>query len=232
MERIELREVSHSITQSLDKTVLEVAERDLPFIVSRLSSLLIADQVRLGNPPTNIIVDNRGRTPITQAKRRVQAFFADKAALRRAVYEAWNKIQSLTRVATGRAAGSYELWFNEQRIGRTPAAVETYLDRFNPAKDYFRIVGPVLVYGRKVYWNPKGKPKFKKKTVLRTKSAVFKLVSIRGIMDQTEQTLRRRYRMLAITEDWVTTKALPKDGRTPGLWLGFKKKGTLLRRRM
>lgn len=230
MERIQLTEVRRTITASLDKTVFEVGVEDLQTIVRQLGAQVIKEQIDLRNPPTSILVDGRGNRPIDTATRRVQAFFADKAALRRAVYEAWAQIQSLTRVATGRAAGSYELWYNEKRVGRTPAAVETYLDRFQPGKDYFRIVGPVLVYGRKIYWNPKGKPRLKKKTVLRTRFATFKTVSVRGIMERVEQSMRRRYRYLAIAEDWVNTNALPKDGRTPGLWIGFKRKGSLLKR--
>lgn len=229
MDKIELPIRSVAVTQRLEKTVLEVGVQDLEFIVSQLSAQLIQEQIDLGNPPTSIVVDGSGRRDVRTAKKRVQAFFADKAAIRQAVYEAWNRILNLTRVRTGRAAGAYELWFNDKPVGRTPAAVEMYLDRMVPGKDAFRIVGPVLVYGRKIYWNPKGKPKIKKITVFRGKDVTIKLRRIRGIMDTVEQSMRRRYRYLAITEDWVTTTALPKDGRTPGLYIGFKRRGSLLK---
>lgn len=231
MGSITLTEVRRSVTERLDKSVYEVGLFDLVTAVRQTAAQVIQEQRDLGNPPTSLLVDGRSRKDgdTSLATKRVQAFFADKEALRKAVYEAWNRIQALTRVATGSAASSYQLWYNENKIGITPAAVEIYLERFNPAKDYFRIVGPVVVYGRKVYWNPKGKPKLKKIRLLRTKTSDIKLVRVRGIMDQVEQSMRRRYRYLAIAEDWVKTSALPKDGRTPALWLGFKKKGTLLR---
>jgi hypothetical protein len=158
----------------------------------------------------------------------VQAFFADKSDIRRAVYEAWNRILSLTRVRTGRAAASYELWFNDTRIGRTPAAVETYIDRMDPYKDFFRIVGPVIVYGRKIYWNPRGKPRIKKITAYRSKRLTVKLLRIKGIMFQVRDAMRRKFRNVGISEQWVTTGALPKDGRTPGLRIGFKRRGSTL----
>jgi hypothetical protein len=95
----------------------------------------------------------------------------------------------------------------------------------DPAKDGFRIVGPVIVYGRKIYWNPKGKPKYRRSIGYKSKTLVVKLRSIRGIMDQVEKQMRRKYRGIAVAEQWVTTSALPKDGRTPGLYIGFKKRG-------
>lgn len=220
--------VSRTTTERLDKIVLEVAVEDLQAVLRFVAATAIQEQRDIGNQPTSLLVDNRGLKDIATAERRVQAFFADTEQLRKAVYDAWNQVQALTRVATGRAASSYQLWFREQRIGSTPGAVETYIDRFNPAVDYFRIVGPVLVYGRKIYWNPKGRAKFVKRVAVRGKDFTIKAVKIRGIMNQVEQSMRRRYRYLAIAEDWVTTSALPKDGRTPGLWLGFKRKGTLL----
>lgn len=230
MEKIELPVLKFKSTDELDKIVVQCALHDLPFVIRSLASNEILEQTRQGNPPTNIIVDGSGRKPITQAQRRVQAFFTDKSMIRKAVYDAWNRVLNLTRVRTGRAAGAYELWFNNTKIGRTPSAVEAYIDRMDPAKDGFRIVGPVIVYGRKIYWNPKGKPKFRKITAVRTKTLTIKLRRIKGIMDQVAQQMRRRHRGVAIAEQWVTTNALPKDGRTPGLYIGFKKRGSTFRR--
>lgn len=231
METIELPVVSVTQSDGLDKIVLDVALKDLPYVVRTLSSQLLAEQVRLGNPPTNIIVDGSGKRPITEAKRRVQAFFADKEAVRRAVEEAWTRIQQLTRVKSGRAAASYEVWFNNKKIGNSPAAVSSYLDRMDPSKDFFRIVGPVLVYGRKIYWNPRGKPRFRTKRLFKLKTGTeVRLKRIRGIMDQVKTAMRRRYRFLAISESWVQTTALPKDGRTPAMFIGFKRRGTTLPR--
>lgn len=230
MEKIELPVRAFKSTDELDKIIVECALQDIPFVIRSIASNEILQQTRQNNPPTNIIVDGSGRKAITSAQRRVQAFFVDKAMVRRAVYEAWNRILNLTRVRSGRAASSYELWFNNAKIGSTPSSIEAYLEKMDPAKDGFRIVGPVLVYGRKVYWNPKGKPKFRKLTAYRSKTLTVKLRRIKGIMDQVEQQMRRRYRGLAIAEQWVITSALPKDGRTPGLYIGFKKRGNTFRR--
>jgi hypothetical protein len=226
---LEAQVKGYKTTDQLDKLILEVGLKDLEQALRLVAGQVIQEQIDLGNPPTSILVDGRGTRDIDRAQRRVQAFFADTEALRKAFYEAWSRVIALTRVKSGRAAASYQVWFNNTPIGSTPSAIDGYIKNFNPAKDAFRIVGPVLVYGRKVYWKPAGTPRFEKRIGLKTPTAVFKLVRIRGIMNQVEQSLRRKYRYLAITEDWVVTSALPTDGRTPGLWLGFKRKGTVLR---
>jgi hypothetical protein len=228
MGNIEVTLKSFKTTERLDKIILEVLAEDAQTVLRYVAASEIADQIAIGNPPTAIIVDNRGRKDIATAEKRVQAFFANTADLKNAVREAWQQVQALTRVASGRAQASYQVWYNETPIGSTPDTIDIYLARFNPAKDYFRIVGPVLVYGRKIYWNPKGQPKFVKKVLAKIPGLTIKITRIRGIMNTVEQSMRRRYRNLAIAEDWVVTSALPKDGRTPGLWIGFKRKGTLL----
>jgi hypothetical protein len=220
---------SFTTTQSLDKVIYEVAFEDLQLVLRNVAAIEIEAQRSLGNPATSLLVDNTHSKDPALATKRVQAFFANFEDLRLAVHDAWAKIQSLTRVASGRAAASYQVWYKEQHIGNNPGAVDSYANKFNPATDYFRIVGPVLVYGRKIYWNPKGKPKFYKSVALRVPGVTVKLVRIKGVMRQAEESMRRKYRNLAITEDWVVTGALPTDGRTPGMWLGFKRKGSLLR---
>lgn len=224
---IQLTQVSVKQTDRLDKIVYEVGLEDLEFTLRYVAATAIQEQIALGNKPTNLLVDNSGRKAIDKAQRRVQAFFIDREMLRKAVYEAWAKVTALTRVRTGAAVGSYELWYNNQRIGKTPAAVELVIDRFDPGKDFFRIVGPVIVYGRKIYWNPLGKPRFRLSTALKTKQAIFKVRRIRGIMDLVESSMRRKYRGIAISESWVTTPALPKDGRTPALFIGLRRRGAL-----
>lgn len=214
-------------TEDLDKICIAVGVDDLRRMLRLVAANAINEQIQLNNRPTNIIVDNSGRKPIDTAQSRIQAFFIDKAQIKAAVFEAWASVQRLTRVASGRALHSYQLWFNDTPIGASPAAVEIYLDRMDPQKDGFRIVGPLVPYGRKVYWNPTGRPRFTRKAGLRTKSAVFKVKKIQGIMKVVSNTLRRKYRGVVIAESWVVTSALPKDGKTPGLWIGFRKKGAV-----
>lgn len=215
-------------TEDLDKICIQVGVEDLQRMLRAVAATAIQEQIGLGNPPTNIIVDNSGQKAIDTAERRVQAFFTDTAQVRAAVYDAWERIQTLTRVASGQAQFSYQLWFGDRPIGRSPAACEIYLDRLNdPKTDYFRIVGPVVPYGRVLYWNPVGKPRFNRRVALRTKSAVFKVKRIQGIMKLVAVALKRKYRGVAIGESWVTTSTLPKDGRTPGLYIGFRKKGAV-----
>lgn len=231
MAGLEVTLKSSTANDRLDKVILETLFEDVETVLRYVAVNEIAGQRALGNPATSLLVDGRGGKPIDTAQRRVQAFFANTDDLRKAVYEAWDLVQNTTRRRSGRAASSYQLWFKESSIGNSPAGVETALRNFNPATDYFRIVGPMLIYGRKVYWNPVGKARFVRKAIrIKTQSAQFVIGvrRIRGVMNLVEQAMKRRYRNLAITEDWVVTSALPSDGRTPGLWLGFKRRGTLL----
>jgi hypothetical protein len=221
-------QVRRQTTTRLDKIIVEVALEDVAETLRLVAAEAIGEQIALGNPPTSILVDNHSSKDIRTASKRIQAFFADVSMVYQAVQDAWAMTIDLTRSRTGTARASYELWFKEQKIGNSPDAARGYLERFNPATDYFRIVGPVLVYGRKVYWNPVGTPKFQKRTALRTKTAIFKIVRIRGIMNLVEASMRRKFRSIAVAEDWVITNALPFDGRTPGLWIGFKKRGSLV----
>jgi len=214
-------------TEELDKIVITVAEKDLVRMLRLVGAQAIDEEIRAGNPVTNIIVDNRGNKPIDTAERRIQAFFGpDRSRIRKAVFEAWARIQALTRRDSGRAQLSYELWFNDRPIGATPAAVDLTIERMSQ-RDHFSIVGPVLIYGRRIYWNPVGKPRFSRRVKLRTGSATFKTVRVVGIMKRVETELRRNYRDVAIAESWVKTTALPKDGRTPALWIGPKKRGAV-----
>ena len=223
---------SQTTTDRLDTMIYDVLLDDIQEAIRFVAAEEILAQRSLGNPPSNIIVDNQAYKDIGQAQKRVQAFFGNTGDVREAVYAAWTRVQELTRRASGAAAASYQVWFNEQVIGNAPTAIESYLDRFNPATDYFRIVGPVLVYGRKVYWNPEGNSRFTRRAVRGVKFAglAVRLKKIQGIMRLVELGLKTRYRGIVVTEDWVATSALPKDGRTPGLWIGFKKKGTTLNR--
>lgn len=216
----------YTVTGSLEKIIYEVAEEDLQYVLRVVAAGAIQQQRDAGNPPTSILVDNRGNRFIDTAQKRVQAFFANTDELGKAVTATWNAVISQTRVASGRAVASYQLWHNETNIGNL-GALQGALKNFNPGKDYFRIVGPVLIYGRKVYWNPAGVPKFRKKIIARTRSLTVKAVQIRGVMNLVEQSMRRRFRHIAIAEDWVVTPALPTDGRTPAIWLGFKRKGSV-----
>lgn len=224
---LDATQVSRRTTDSLDKMIIEVAAQDLLTTLRYVAAEAIGEQILIGNKPTSLVVDGRGGKPIDQAERRVQAFFADTAIVYQAVLEAWQKTIELTKSRTGKGVSTYQLWFREQFVGTSPEAARKYIEKFNPATDYFRIVGPVIAYGRKLYWSPKGTPRFTKHTLFRGTALTVKIVRIRGIMNLVEQSLRRKFRAIAIAEDWVVTSALPKDGRTPGLWIGFKRRGNL-----
>lgn len=222
-----------TVTDDLEKIVFSVGQDDLQSFLRAIASQAINEQIQLGNPITNLIVDGSGVKAVAQAQKVILAYFTDTDTLRQAIYDGWRIAQSLTRVLSGRAQLSYQLWYNNTPIGSSPGACEIYLDRMVPSKDFFRIVGPLVVYGRKLYWNPATngkKQKFTKRKIAQVGNTVFKVVRTKGIMDQVADQLKRKYKGLAIANSWVTTSAsaLPKDGRTPALYLGFKKRGAIV----
>lgn len=230
-QNIKLKSYSESSRGDIDKFVYDVAFDDLLTTLRYVAATEIKEQIDIGNTPTNILVDNRSGTyrSIDAAQKRVQAFFADTNEILAALDEAWVEVRKLTPVYTGRSIASYQIWYNNTVIGNNPTAARQFAARFNPAKDQFRIVGPVLIYGRKVYWNPNGKVRLKKITVFRSKALVVKKIRIRGIMDLAAKKVQARHKSIQVAEAWVLTGALPKDGRTPAIVLSYRKKGSLFR---
>lgn len=220
-------QVKFSDSDGLDKIILQVGAEDILAVLRAVAIEEIGQQINIGNKPTNLLVDNRSSRSIEQAQRRVQAFFVDVELVYKAVIAAWQRALGLTRSRTGKAQASYQLWFNDRYVANTPGAARQYLDNFKPGEDYFRIVGPVVAYGRKLYWSPRGTPRFERKSILKTKNLHIKIVRVKGIMNLVAAAMRKRFRGVAVYEAWVTTSALPKDGRTPGVVIGFKRRGKL-----
>jgi len=223
-KKVNLRSIT--VTKDLDKIFYDVAIEDLEKTLRYVAAEEILNQVRIDNKPTSLLVDNSGRD-INIAKKRVRAFFADTAQLYEALTVCYAYIRSLVPRRSGRAAFSYEVWLNDRRVGRDPFEIRALIENMDPSKDFVRIVGPVVAYGRKVNYNPGGTRRFTKRTVARTRTTVIKSVKIQGIMERVEKMVGRRYPALYVRESWVTTSALPKDGRTPGLVIGFAKRGRL-----
>ena len=219
-----------TVTDDLEKIIIQVSQDDIQRVLRSVAATAITEQLKLGNPLSNLVIDGSGAKSIDTAQRLIQAYFTDRETLRKAVYEAWSITQRLTRIDTGRAQSSYQLWFDNSPIGNAPSACDAYIEKMDTGKDFFRIVGPLVPYGRKLYWNPATngkKQKYTKRKIAKVGNTVFKVVRTKGIMSQVADQLKRKYKGLAIADSWVTTAALPGDGRTPALYLGFKKKGAV-----
>lgn len=195
---------SYRSTDKLDKIILDCGERDLRFSIAAIFAREVEEQRALGNPPSNILVDNSASKSLSAVRRRAHAHFVRIDDIRRAAEDALRLVALLTRYKTGRARASIAVWRNDRPVSSVAAAVA----RFG-ADDVVRIVGPSVPYGRKLYWNPAGTHRGKRRP------------SIYGI---AVRRIKSRYRGLYIAETWVETPSL---GNTPGLVIGMRRKGRL-----
>lgn len=214
------------VTENLDKVFYEVIQEDMYKALQYTAAIAINEQLSIGNPLTSLLVDGRPNRYIDTAQKRIRAFFFDGREVYKAFTDAVNLISTLVPRRSGRAAFSYEFWCNEKPVGKDLSRVEAFTRTMGP-QDYVRIVGPTLVYGRKVNYNPGGIKRFSRRTVVRTKSFLVKKVKVQGIMERVQNLIGRRYSGLYVKESWVKTNDLPKDGRTPGIVIGVSKRGKL-----
>lgn len=202
MDIITLPVRSVKTTQSLEKTVLEVLPEDLAFCVQAISANEIDEQVRIGNKPSNILVDSSGYKPITIARRRVQAFFVDENRIKAAAEDVLRTAVLMTRYLTGAARASFEVRLNGNKLFPSVADAVRQMKQ----DDVVVIVGPTVPYGRKLYWRPLG-----------TKA---KNATIGGL---TVRRVKRRNSGVYIVERWVNVGG----ERVPGIAIGMRFKGRL-----
>lgn len=198
---------SYKSTDRLDKMILDCGEQDLRFAIGAIFAREVEQQKRIGNPASNILVDGSGMKPLSSVRRNARAYFVSRESIRRAAEDALRLVALLVRYKTGRARASVAVWLNDSPASSVSEAVA----RMGP-DDRIRIVGPSVEYGRKLYWNPVGKPRVSKSGVRRS------------IYDIAIRRLKSRHKGLWIAEQWVET---PNLGRTPALAIGQRFRGRL-----
>jgi hypothetical protein len=152
-----------NLIHSVDTYILRVLPGDISSVIRAVATSELNDQVALGNTPSQILVDNMSASKrvIERAMRRVQLRFQDIAQLLKALNEIYNLLQQITRIQSPPknsivARNNFHLMIDNNLVGLMPAA----LARVNPSnigpKSVVRIVGPLVDYGRKLFWNPVG----------------------------------------------------------------------------
>jgi hypothetical protein len=197
------------------KEVLEVAQADYQFMLRAIAAQEIQAQIKIGNPPTNIIVDGRARKPINTATKSVVAYFNDAATVLEALKATWIVLQAMARRVTGHTVSQFEIWIGERRVATDPSGVSlAMLQKGRPV----RIVGPMVAHSRKYRWLFQGRaPKTKKPTDLH--NAVIR-------------RMKSKYRSLSFYDYWVNTRELNVTGftsvnRIPTISISMKRKGRI-----
>lgn len=154
------------VSTTLEKYVLQVLPKDVLTVLRQVAYQELAAQVSAGNPPTQILVDGRGvqSRGIDNAQRSVSMRFADTTLLIAAVTEAYNILQRITRIQSPPkndivARRNFFLWLNGKPFGLLPGALSRLQASTLNEKSVLRVVGPLVPYGRKLYWNPVGRGK-------------------------------------------------------------------------
>jgi|SRR6185436_15529468 len=221
-------------TDDLSKFVTTVLPADLRDTLRQVSAFEIEQQRAFGNYPSAIIVDGRQQS-IESANRRVQALFADSRMLQQALTEAFAMLRQLTRIQTGRARREFFLYVNDSPVGNEGAIAAVASRMTN--RDNAVVYGPVVPYGRKLYWNPAGGQEgaLRSRTVKKTRGEyrtfggekIKVKVAYREPMHRiVERALKRKYgRVLTIKEAWLSTQAFRAfggDASGPGLMIRYK----------
>lgn len=195
-------------TDRLDKMIAEVAPEDLRFAIAAVFVQELEKQKALGNEPSNILVDGSGIKQLADVRRNARAYFANRESIRKAAEDALRTVALLVRYKTGKARSSLQIWINSTHVNSVAEAVA----RMKKPEDRVFIVGPTVEYGRKLYWNPVGKPRYSKSGVRRT------------IYDIAIRRIKSRNKGVYISESWVETSEL---GRTPAVSIGQMFRGRL-----
>ena len=154
------------ISSRLDTYILKALPQDLLTVLRGVSMQELDGQVTGGNLPSQILVDGRSvaRRAINDAVRSVSMRFADTATLIAAVREAYSILIRVTRVQSPAknsivARQNFWLYKNGVPLGRLPGALSKLTPESIDYKSVLRVVGPLVNYGRKIYWNPIGRAK-------------------------------------------------------------------------
>lgn len=154
------------ISGRLDTYVLSVLPKDLLDTLRGVALQELDGQITSGNLPSQILVDGRSvaRRGIGEATRSVSIRFADVDSLIMGIRAAYDVMLRITRIQSPPknavvARKHFWLYIDGVASGLMPGA----LNRLDKAKlnnkTVLRIVGPLVPYGRKLFWSPIGRSK-------------------------------------------------------------------------
>jgi hypothetical protein len=152
------------IEGSVSQYVLKVLPNDILAVLRGVAYEELNAQIDADNPPSQILVDGRavGARNIFEARRKVSMRFADTRLLLTAVQEAYAQLVRVTRIESPPknsivARQNFHLYLNGKPLGRMPTALSKITPGVLDQNSVLRVVGPLVPYGRKLYWNPIGK---------------------------------------------------------------------------
>lgn len=152
------------INGTIERYILSVLPENISSTIRAVALYELQEQEKLDNKATQIIVDNMpiSRRGIDTAKRRVVIRFQDAVNLLAAVKEIYDLLQRVTRIQVPPknsvvAREHFFLYLNGVNLGVMPSAMSRISQPGILTQDStVRVVGPLVNYGRKSFWNPVG----------------------------------------------------------------------------
>jgi len=223
-------------------------ESFLSAAIQMVAATEIKQQIKLGNEPRNIIVDGQDAKPFNQADYRIVTLFSDTRTIAHASHNVITELKILTRRLTGAAKISYQVWIvdglndggrliNRHASMMSRGQLEKYAETLSPMGRIV-IAGPMVDYGRKLYWNPKSSRDISRGRARYSAGYDADTGRIRKVRipfnrdtnmrDLVIGRVRRRYPGTVIIGRWVEGITVNGDNRWPGIAIGMKTKGRLI----
>lgn len=215
---------------TLEKYALSVLPEEVELYLQANIAEQFTEQRELGRLPSNLLIDGRaapyGLASIAQAKRRGQLIYGDMDQLVAAARFALTELERITPVASGAGRASFHVFINDVDIGGADALTAQLADTLKP-NDTLRIVGPTVIYGRRLAWRTG-------KTKTMTRRAGTVRVRARGVGRSAPEVVKaaakRRFPAIHIFDPWIITRffrGVGTDARTPTVSLSLKRRGKL-----
>jgi hypothetical protein len=218
------------ITGSVETYILKVLPQDITATIRAVAITELNEQVALDNQPSQIIVDNlpTEKRGIDRAMRRVIMRFQDNEMLLTAIKEIYRLLQQITRLQNPPknaivARQNFHLWVNNTDMGVMPSALERVKVADLPANPVLRVVGPLVPYGRKLFWNPIGTSSHMQFYRVKSKKSGVRFLAKRGssataprfkpYRPRTLRKLANKSQRAAMTLQAMMSGAIP-PGRT------------------
>lgn len=153
-----------TLAVTMEKYVLQVLPQDVMTVIRAIATEELDKQLSIDNRPSQITVDGIAiqRHGINRAKRQVKIRFQDTRAMAEAVKDIYDLLQQVVRIQSPAkdaivARKNFYLWLNGVNLGLMPAALAKIQYPGVLTQDSIvRVVGPLVPYGRKLFWNPVG----------------------------------------------------------------------------
>ncbi len=210
----------------MTKDILEVAEKDYKFVLQAIAYQEIDNQIRIGNKPSNIIVDGSGNKPITDAAKSIVVYFTDAKSMIKAIQAAHDELRLTGRSVSGNTLENLT-YYAAQGRGQ-PTAGLPVASAVNAGTALY-ITIPVAWVRHWQFMNAKGTP-----TTRRSRAKINKgkkVMVAESIFDRAARKVQKQFPYLRVYFTFIEVANVNPSGRPvtriPAVCVRQKRKGLL-----